>query len=195
MNKHEVKFKNTAQKMQNSLIKLIEQKEFDKIKISDICRVAKVNRSTFYAHYQNTVELLEEIEHDMILTFNQINNYTCNIDSLLECPDFLDGNLFLDDHVLISYLSFVKKHQQIFRVFNDKKFLFHTKEYFYLFKNLFFKKAYSRFTELSDNDITYISLYYLVGIKAIVEQWIYTSCNETEDNICNIIKFCILGKH
>ncbi|HAH60530.1 MAG TPA: TetR family transcriptional regulator, partial [Treponema sp.] len=50
--------------MQNALIELVEQKKFDEITISDICRLAGVNRSTFYAHYSNKVELLEEAEQE-----------------------------------------------------------------------------------------------------------------------------------
>lgn len=189
--------------MQNALIELVEQKKFDEITISDICRLAGVNRSTFYSHYSNKIELLEEVERDMILafkedissTFRQVQNHVDNIDQLSERPDFYDGNLLLDDHTLTAYLSFVKEHRQIFRVYNDKKSLFHNKEHFYLFKNLLFKKAFRSFTELTDTDITYISLYYLAGIEAIVEQWINTDCNETEEEICRIIRFCILGKH
>ncbi len=181
--------------MQNALIELVEQKKFDEITISDICRLAGVNRSTFYAHYSNKVELLEEAEQDMISTFGRIQDPVCNINQLPECPGYSDGSLLLDDPVLTAYLSFVKEHQRIFRVYNDKKSLFHNKEHFYLFRNLLFKRAYRRFTELSDTDITYISLYYLAGIEAIVEQWVNTNCNETEEEICRIIKFCILGKH
>lgn len=194
MNKHERKFKNTARKMQDVLIGLIEQKEFDEITVSDICRLAGVNRSTFYAHYRNTVDLLEEEEQDMILTFDEALNHICNVNLLSECPEFSDGSLLLNDHVLTFYLSFVKEHQRVFRIYNDKKPLFHNKEHFYQFKNLFFKRIYQRFTELSDTNITYISLYYLAGIEAIVEQWVNTNCNETEEEICNIIKFCIIGK-
>ena len=34
-----------------ALTTLMKEKTFEKIKISDICEVALINRSTFYAHY------------------------------------------------------------------------------------------------------------------------------------------------
>lgn len=42
----------------DALVTLMKKKNFDKIKISDICEVALINRSTFYAHYQDKYDLL-----------------------------------------------------------------------------------------------------------------------------------------
>ena len=53
----------------NALITLMEQKDFEKIKISDICDVALINRSTFYAHYENKYDLLlaliDNLKHNL----------------------------------------------------------------------------------------------------------------------------------
>ncbi|MDE7384341.1 MAG: TetR/AcrR family transcriptional regulator, partial [Anaeroplasmataceae bacterium] len=54
MNRSESKFQNTANKMGSAFITLLETKEFLDITIMDICKAAGVNRSTFYAHYDNT---------------------------------------------------------------------------------------------------------------------------------------------
>ena len=53
MNKSEAKFHNTAVKMDDALVLLLEHKEFKDISIMDVCEKAGVNRSTFYAHYEN----------------------------------------------------------------------------------------------------------------------------------------------
>lgn len=42
----------------DSLLKLMKNKSFEKIKISDICEESLINRSTFYAHYEDKYELL-----------------------------------------------------------------------------------------------------------------------------------------
>lgn len=61
MNRNESKYFNTASKMNDALISLLNKKDFEYITIKDICEVANVNRSTFYLHYSNTYELLEEV--------------------------------------------------------------------------------------------------------------------------------------
>ena len=48
-----------------TLLKLMKHKNFDKIKISDICEEALINRSTFYAHYQDKYELLDDLVEDL----------------------------------------------------------------------------------------------------------------------------------
>jgi len=60
MNKSESKYFNTAVKMDLSLISLLKKKPFDYITVSEICKAAGVNRSTFYLHYENIGELLNE---------------------------------------------------------------------------------------------------------------------------------------
>lgn len=49
----------------DTLFKLMKQKNFDKIKISDICDEALINRSTFYAHYEDKYELLDDFIEDL----------------------------------------------------------------------------------------------------------------------------------
>jgi len=46
--------------MDEALICLLEKKDFEYITIKEICQEAGVNRSTFYLHYENTRDLLEE---------------------------------------------------------------------------------------------------------------------------------------
>ncbi len=45
----------------DSLLKLMKNKNFEKIKISDICEKSLINRSTFYAHYEDKYELLMDL--------------------------------------------------------------------------------------------------------------------------------------
>ena len=48
-----------------SLLSLMKQKDFDKIKVSDICEEALINRSTFYAHYEDKYDLLIDLVEDL----------------------------------------------------------------------------------------------------------------------------------
>jgi AcrR family transcriptional regulator len=50
----------TRQLLQDSLRRLLQEKEFDKISVQDITEAATLNRATFYAHYTDKFALLEE---------------------------------------------------------------------------------------------------------------------------------------
>lgn len=71
MNKFESKYFNTAKKMNDSLLYLLEKKDFEFITVKDICSLANVNRSTFYLHYENTYDLLEEVITNATNSFNE----------------------------------------------------------------------------------------------------------------------------
>ena len=60
MNRSESKYFNTARRMDEALLSLLEEKGFAYITVREICARAGVNRSTFYLHYENMSDLLRE---------------------------------------------------------------------------------------------------------------------------------------
>ena len=61
MNKEDLRIIKTRNTLRDALVTLMKDKQFEEIKISDICDTALVNRSTFYAHYEDKYELLVDI--------------------------------------------------------------------------------------------------------------------------------------
>ena len=51
--------------IKNAFSELLQKKDVEKITVTEIVNLAGLNRGTFYAHYNNTVEVLEEIEKDV----------------------------------------------------------------------------------------------------------------------------------
>lgn len=64
--KEDRRVKMTKRLLKESLIVLLEQKSIGKITISEICEMADINRSTFYAHYSDQFDLLKSIEDEYI---------------------------------------------------------------------------------------------------------------------------------
>lgn len=77
----------------NSLLNLMKTKNFEKIKISDICEEALVNRSTFYAHYDDKYELLidlfEERKLSLLKVFEDNENKAFSKEYLMELLSIL----------------------------------------------------------------------------------------------------------
>ena len=57
--KEDLRVKKTKLNLYNGLVKLMEEKPFEDIKVTDICNKALVNRSTFYDHFNDKYELFE----------------------------------------------------------------------------------------------------------------------------------------
>ena len=51
----------TKRLLKESLLRLLERKELDKISITELCREAGINRATFYRHYEIPRDILNEL--------------------------------------------------------------------------------------------------------------------------------------
>ena len=114
MNKSESKYFNTAKKMDKALISLLEEKSFEYITVSEICKRAEVNRSTFYLHYENTVDLLNETARFLLDDFAAYFNVDVeNITNKFK-ENSLDELNFISDEYLHPYLSYIKENRIAF---------------------------------------------------------------------------------
>lgn len=56
----------TKQIIKESLVELMREYPISKISVKMLCGAADINRSTFYAHYTDTYDLLRQIQHEVI---------------------------------------------------------------------------------------------------------------------------------
>lgn len=76
----------TLQLIENSFFELYREKSIEKISITEICKLANINRSTFYYHYEDYPSLLNSIENSIIndyLDLNETYQYDTNTKQLL----------------------------------------------------------------------------------------------------------------
>lgn len=109
MNKHESKYFNTALLMNESLVRLLDKKDYEFITVKEICEVAGVNRSTFYLHYESMNDLLLETIENM---FNELKNRYSrdfSIEKIVENDELENLKLFTPEYS-IPYLTFLKEH-------------------------------------------------------------------------------------
>lgn len=56
----------TKRLIREALLRLLEEKPLEKIKVSQLCESSGVNRATFYRHYESVHDVLREIELEFI---------------------------------------------------------------------------------------------------------------------------------
>ena len=59
----------TKKLLRDSLLSLLNQKPLRSITVKELCANAKLNRGTFYAHYRDVFDLMEQIEDEMKTAF------------------------------------------------------------------------------------------------------------------------------
>ena len=67
----------TRKLIYQTLLDLMKEKNFEEIKVSDICSKAMINRSTFYAHYEDKYELLIDFLSNLKEEFARELNESC----------------------------------------------------------------------------------------------------------------------
>ena len=56
----------TKRLLQEGLLRLLEKKDIDSIRISELCAESGINRATFYRHYSEPRDILRNVRQNMI---------------------------------------------------------------------------------------------------------------------------------
>ena len=192
MNKNESKYFSTAEKMDSALMEILKTKSFEYITVSEICKKAGVNRSTFYLHYENTKDLLEETIRNMMDNFVSYFVPDGKISPINFEESQKDKLVFISEEYLMPYLSYFKENRKIFlTVFENGKLFGFEETYEKLFNNIF--NPILDVFKYPENERKYVMAFYLNGINSIIMEWIKEDCVKPEKEVVKIINDCIFG--
>lgn len=192
MNKNQSKYFNTAVKMDKALIALLEKKDFEYITIKEVCQTAGVNRSTFYLHYDNTNDLLQETTR--YITDGFLDYFT--VDEKNISQKYIDLDLkelvFIEPKYLVPYLTYIKDNKKVFMTAIKQFGVMNFRSvYDKMFEHIF-NPILERFN-FPKSDREYVIRFYLTGITAIVMEWVKNDCIDSIEKISNIIISCVLS--
>ena len=74
----------TKEKIINAYIQLLSETKPEYVSALEICRIAKIHRSTFYRHYEGLSDIEVDIENMVLITFSDILDNT-------PLDDFVNG--------------------------------------------------------------------------------------------------------
>ncbi|MCR4896008.1 MAG: TetR/AcrR family transcriptional regulator [Lachnospiraceae bacterium] len=93
----------TKQAIRDAFWTLLEERNFEKISVSDLADRAGINRKTFYAYYDSLDALVEEVEDDLTKNYEPIFRDARSLETALKPYDFinrLNAQITLDYHKL-----------------------------------------------------------------------------------------------
>lgn len=94
----------TKKLMKDALLELLEEKPLEKISVTDVCRAADVNRSSFYTHYQDIMQLAEDIVQDVLMLLPT------------ESKDLYDYSSGYTQRVLADFFDYIRENERMFRI-------------------------------------------------------------------------------
>lgn len=189
MNRSESKYFNTARRMDEALLSLLYEKDFEYITIKEICARAKVNRSTFYLHYENIGDLL--IETIQLVNEKFSSSYFAKSFSIEEKS--LDELYFMTDEWIIPYLEFIRENKHIYKVIHSNSNVFGVEKAF----SDFFRKIFSPILSaygVPKEKHEYIMTFYRNGFASVIMKWVDNDCAESPEFIMDIINTFFNGQ-
>ena len=177
--------------MDEAFIECLEKKDFEYITVKEICEKAGVNRSTFYLHYETIADLLNEcVEYTNNKCFEKYTLELANVKKRLasENPEDL---IFISPEYLRPYFEFVRENKRLFKVVLSNPTYLNTEGTFRkLFANVF-SPVLDRF-HFAQKDKSYIIMFYIGGLIAIVKEWIGKDCADSIEQIVEICMRCVI---
>lgn len=190
MNKNESKYFNTAAKMDQAFLTLLEKKDFAYITVKEICENAGVNRSTFYLHYETLGDLLSESVEYMNEQFLAYMKQDTDVfmTSIKECP--LSELYLITPKYLTPYLNYIKEHKRLFLTAVKNANALRLEDSYDGMFHFVFMPILERY-QVSDEYRKYLMAFYVQGLMAIITQWLKNDCKDTIEQIIDVMQRCV----
>jgi AcrR family transcriptional regulator len=163
--KEDLRIRKTRASLYKGILKLMQEKQIEQIKITDICKESMINRSTFYDHFHTIQELLvsliQDSKEELILELKKVKNKKNNIKDyyLLLIESFVS---YIEKHITIkSTIELVKRndYQTIYNMIVD------------IFMTCSKEEIKNNYQNTSTTPIEMITLFYSSGIaKVLLEE-------------------------
>ena len=89
----------TRKLLRQSLFQLMEHKRVQDITVREITELSDLNRGTFYIHYKDVFDMMEQIEQELVEDFNRVfENFTPNIEHNDPLPLFIELFRYLQEN-------------------------------------------------------------------------------------------------
>lgn len=151
--------KQTQKFIMSTFMQLLENESLDKITVRDIVEECEINRNTFYYHYSDIYDLLDDV-------------FRVEAEKFLE-QDVDDNTTFGEEYARAA--QFVLKYRKaILHIYDSKKrdvLENYLETLAFSFINRFVKKE-SEGYDLSDDDVNYITGFYTHAIVGNTIEWI-----------------------
>lgn len=166
------RIRRTRALLQQGLIQLMETKEIKDISVKELSDLADINRGTFYLHYNDIYDMLEKMEDELFVEFNEILDRT------------LTAEVSSSEATLQEVFAFLERHKAFARAtmgpHGDLAFVNRM-------KSLVKERIYD-ILDVSDlnQDLDYIEAFIISGCIGVIETWLNHPTPKPPEEIASI---------
>lgn len=156
----------SMERIEKVFIELLQTKELNEISISDICKRAGLNRTTFYSNYTDLYGLADTIRDKLEAEVSDL--YKDEITHGFNSNDYLK----LFRHIKENQIFY----QTYFKLGYDNQY-----------KIIAYDTDLAR-THFQNKFVTYHMEFFKAGITQIIKLWLQNDCKESPEDLFEIIK-------
>ncbi|MER3118232.1 TetR/AcrR family transcriptional regulator [Bacillus subtilis] len=173
----------TKSAIKHAFLELLQEKEINKITVSELSKEADIGRGTFYLHYKDVFDLYEQIEDEIFQQLGSIYDASFPSDDPLNILTFIEKTTeYIYQNVEI-FTLLTKPKMNVLSI-NKLKEFFKTK----MIEELSMIQSAKSITEIEKFETTFI----VSGVVGIIEEWINNGMIKTPTCISNNIHQLLL---
>jgi AcrR family transcriptional regulator len=159
------KIRYTKMVIRDSLMELMKTKSILSVSIKDICELADISRSTFYAHYKDQYDLLRQVEEETVAYFEDMLRKYKDKQSKKETTQMIEE--------MLTYMANNGNSIQVLLSENGD-IAFQKKLFQHFAGNNLITRYFSE-KQQDDEAKTYYSVFLINGYLGLVQHWLKTN--------------------
>lgn len=170
------RIKYTKKTIKDTFIKLLDEKDIKKITVSEICKLADINRATFYRYYLDVYDLLDKIQEEFIEELKK---------PYLEDPSRVNSVGAFSKEILQVFLENKELVKLLFDTNNNIYFLDEVLEVAYtMCKN----KWEQDLPDITEDEINYAATFIFNGALGVVNFWVRNDFDKDINEVADAIE-------
>ena len=157
--------RDSVEKMEKAFMKLLQEKELKEITVSDLCKMTDLNRSTFYANFEDIYDLADHLREKVEREFSMV---------------FQHGMAQREENGALKMFRHIQENQIFYRTYF--KLDYHEKNRICIYDQIRAEKDF-------DNQyIEYHIEFFRNGLNAIIKMWLAGGCREEPEEMAEILQ-------
>ena len=168
--KNNSRYKMSSEKIETAFLTLILNHKYEDITISQVCKEANINRSTFYCHYDDINDLIIKIE----------NKFAKGMANIFDYGERQTHEAFVE------MFTFVKENKYFYKAFLNIPYatLAETNTKIDVLKHI---GDNTKIDKSNNMGIFYRASFFGAGIKEMCRLWLEFDCKESPEDMAKLL--------
>ena len=174
MNKTDRRVKYTKMILRQTLLTLLKDKPINKVTVKQLCEIADINRGTFYSHYYDVYDLLEQIEKEL---YQKVDKAVASSLSKMGDKGFMKGIL----QVIADNSDLCKV---LFSEYGNRDFIM---KFIAIAKDSSIK-SWGNLVDAPGHTLDYFYTFMANGVVGVLQTWVQGGLKQPVEEISQIIE-------